>query len=166
MSFYETECEHCHWRGSSEDLHLHRYEAGDSEVECPACNRLTVADEVEPSAGVRVNDWCHLDGCQSCRHRAGGTGWHGRPLSAEEARDAMRAIAPTCRVDRIVTWPFCVAPEALRCLSENGGDEDWISVRHASISYVSWMEEGSRYGCCSVDEIVVDEWIVTIGSHA
>lgn len=71
----------------------------------------------------------------------------------------------------ILVWPFHDAPEKLRDLSTNGGDEDWIAVipPHFSDRYIGWAEQGGAFGCCVVDEYdhpTRSGYKVRIGSHA
>ena len=69
----------------------------------------------------------------------------------------------------IKVWDWDDAPEEYRALSQNGGDEDWVALvpPHYSARYISWMESGSSFGCCSVyDYPLPDGSIVRIGAHA
>lgn len=67
----------------------------------------------------------------------------------------------------IIIWPFDSAPQELKDLSSNGGDEDWIAVApHSIMNNVMFLEAGSSFGCCRVQEIEVGRWCVKIGSHA
>lgn len=70
------------------------------------------------------------------------------------------------QADYIRVWPWHQAPLALRDLSTNGGDEDWIAVVPYGMHRPSWMEEGSAFGCCSVDAFEILAGTVYIGSHA
>lgn len=68
----------------------------------------------------------------------------------------------------VLTWRFHEAPESLRALS-NGGDDDWLSYVSPSKAsdYFPWMESGSSFGCCHVQQCVLpDGGIVYIGSHS
>jgi len=72
--------------------------------------------------------------------------------------------------DCIQVWAFSQAPECLQKLSTNGGDEDWIALippSHLTDSkeLPSWIDS-SQFGCCDVQKIEVDKWIIAIGSHA
>ena len=70
----------------------------------------------------------------------------------------------------IKVWSFHLAPEELKKLSTNGGDEDWIAFIPDSIydenSYIPWLEEGTPYGCCFVDRFKVANGEIRIGCHA
>ena len=68
----------------------------------------------------------------------------------------------------IKVYRFEDAPEELRILSTNGGDEDWIAIVPPSLQddYFPWLEEGSLFGCCSVDEYWLDGNKILIGCHA
>lgn len=67
----------------------------------------------------------------------------------------------------ILVWAFEDAPEELRALSNNGGDEDWLALvpMDYGTDYVSWIESGP-FGCCGVDKIETEFGLVFIGSHA
>jgi hypothetical protein len=72
----------------------------------------------------------------------------------------------TCPAIPIMVWPFHEAPPALRALSRNGGDEDWLALLPDD-DVPQWMDEGGPYGCCSVDEHrLPDGRLVVIGCHA
>lgn len=64
-------------------------------------------------------------------------------------------------------WPFDDAPRALRDLSENGGDEDWILVVPKGEHTPVWAEEGGAFGCCTVEqhELPCGQRVL-IGCHA
>lgn len=68
----------------------------------------------------------------------------------------------------IHVWRFHEAPELLQKLSTNGGDEDWLAFIPNSFKkeYIPWMEEGSSFGCCSVDSFKIINGTIKIGSHA
>ncbi len=68
-------------------------------------------------------------------------------------------------------WQWVDAPEELKRLSTNGGDEDWVALIPPTLAsiYIPWMESGSSFGCCCVDEYQhpeLPEYIVRIGCHA
>ena len=75
----------------------------------------------------------------------------------------------------ILVWRFCDAPEDLRALSTNGGDEDWLAVVPTSFldkdgyfNVPSWIEYGT-FGSCSVDRYDHPDGSgaqVFIGAHA
>lgn len=66
-----------------------------------------------------------------------------------------------------IVWRFEDAPDDLKKLSNNGGDEDWlVEFYHSRGCTPRWVEE---IGVCSTD--VFDHptkpgWCVAIGSHA
>jgi len=71
----------------------------------------------------------------------------------------------------ITVWRFRDAPEELQALSNNGGDEDWLAVIPPELSeeWLGWMEEGSSFGCCTVEEHDHPEqpgFKIRIGCHA
>ena len=67
----------------------------------------------------------------------------------------------------IVVWSFYDAPGELRCLSNHGGDEDWVALLPRDMDQPSWMQEGSSFGCCSVSEHRYEDGrTVYIGAHA
>jgi hypothetical protein len=69
--------------------------------------------------------------------------------------------------NRIIVWYFYDAPEEYQKLSTNGGDEDWLALLPPGMSVPFWMEAGSRFGCCCVDEFKQpDGSTVVIGSHS
>lgn len=64
-------------------------------------------------------------------------------------------------------WPFYKAPDILRSLSTNGGDEDWILVVPNGEQAPAWAEEGQMFGCCTVEMHVLPcGRQVLIGCHA
>lgn len=73
--------------------------------------------------------------------------------------------------NHIRVWPWKDAPEELKQLSLNGGDEDWIALippKHKH-TYTPWMEEGTSFGVCCVDEYEHPElpgYTVKIGCHS
>ncbi len=72
----------------------------------------------------------------------------------------------------IRVWRFDDAPEELRALSTNGGDEDWLAVlpTYLKDEYVGWLQSGTSFGCCRVEEIAYiyegRSVCVAVGSHA
>ena len=68
----------------------------------------------------------------------------------------------------IKVWSFEDAPQEYRDLSCHGGDEDWIAFVPESMKddYIGWMEEGTSFGCCDVEEHVIKGGVVRIGAHA
>lgn len=71
----------------------------------------------------------------------------------------------------VVVWPFAQAPEALRGLSDNGGDEDWVAfapaVRVGGGGWPpDWLAAGP-FGICTVAVYLLpDGSEVRIGAHA
>jgi hypothetical protein len=52
-------------------------------------------------------------------------------------------------------FEFKNAPQELKLLSCNGGDEDWIAILPNDFNdgfRPFWLEEGTSFGCCCVDE--------------
>lgn len=73
--------------------------------------------------------------------------------------------------EHILVWRFRDAPLVLQNLSTNGGDEDWLAEipPHLADEWIGWMQGGTAFGCCSVDEYehpYYAGWTVRIGSHA
>ena len=67
----------------------------------------------------------------------------------------------------IIVWSFYDAPGELRCLSNHGGDEDWVALMPKGTEQPSWMESGTRFGCCDVSPHQLDDGrTVYIGAHA
>jgi len=71
----------------------------------------------------------------------------------------------------IKVWKYYDAPIELRSLSTNGGDEDWIALVPIEWAndYISWLEEGSSFGCCDVSDYThpnYSGYLIKIGSHA
>lgn len=73
--------------------------------------------------------------------------------------------------NHIRIWAWSDAPEELKQLSRNGGDEDWVALLPPKFKdeWISWMESGSSFGCCSVDNYEHPElpnYTIRIGCHA
>lgn len=68
----------------------------------------------------------------------------------------------------IFIWKWEDAPEEFKTLSHHGGDEDWVAFIPDSMKdeYISWMEEGTSFGCCDISEHSVPGGVVRIGAHA
>lgn len=69
----------------------------------------------------------------------------------------------------IQVYPWVNAPQSLRDLSDNGGDEDWVVVLPPGMSenrsWYFWLQKMDT--CDSPQEYVLqDGWVVVIGSHA
>lgn len=74
---------------------------------------------------------------------------------------------PESQGKAIIIWSFYDAPGELRCLSDHGGDEDWVALLPRDMEPPSWMDEGSNFGCCRVSEHQLDDGRkVFIGAHA
>lgn len=72
--------------------------------------------------------------------------------------------------NHIRVWRFEDAPEELRNLSTNGGDEDWIALIPPKLAgeYIPWLARGP-FGVCDVDNYEHPElpgYKVKIGCHA
>jgi hypothetical protein len=68
----------------------------------------------------------------------------------------------------ILVWEFHKAPEGLRLLSNNGGDEDWLVYVPASCGF-EWMPRWIEHldSCEMPDEFILPNGAkVYIGSHA
>ncbi len=73
--------------------------------------------------------------------------------------------------NHIRIWKWTDAPQELKDLSTNGGDEDWVALLppHIADEWIGWMDTGSSFGCCCVDEYSHPElpgYSVRIGCHA
>jgi hypothetical protein len=69
--------------------------------------------------------------------------------------------------EHIKIFAFYDAPEELRMLSQNGGDEDWIAIIPPRWQVPAFLEEGGSFGCCTVQE--AQHWsgcTILIGCHA
>ena len=68
----------------------------------------------------------------------------------------------------IKVWRFEDAPQEYRDLSTNGGDEDWIAFVPSVIGdeYIGWLDDGSSFGCCCVDQHNVEGGVIKIGCHS
>lgn len=68
----------------------------------------------------------------------------------------------------IKVWRYEDAPKHYQALSTNGGDEDWIAFVPSALEgeWIGWLEEGTVYGCCCVDEHAVDGGVIRIGCHS
>ena len=71
----------------------------------------------------------------------------------------------------VSVWKFYEAPEKLRSLSDNGGDEEWIAICDEEFfvkqsGYIPWIYQ-SGFGACDTDTIIVnDKFVVFIGYHS
>ena len=69
----------------------------------------------------------------------------------------------------ILVWQYCDAPEEIKELASQGGDEDWVALvpPETIAENVCWMEEGTPFGCCSVIYIKSEDGGTTVvGTHA
>lgn len=68
----------------------------------------------------------------------------------------------------IFVWKFRDAPKYYREISENGGDEDWIAFVPDAMKddYIGFLEEGSAFGYCCVEEHDVGGGRIYIGCHS
>jgi hypothetical protein len=80
-------------------------------------------------------------------------------------------------MNAIQVWRFEDAPEELRKLSTNGGDEDWLAVIPAALKMHYWVDAAmsediagparNAFGCSSIDIIEREDGSqVRIGSHS
>lgn len=68
----------------------------------------------------------------------------------------------------IKIYRFEDAPEELKMLSTNGGDEDWIVIIPPSLQdeYISWFETGTSFGFGRVEVHMLENGNkVLIGCH-
>lgn len=69
----------------------------------------------------------------------------------------------------IIVWRFEDAPEELRAMSYNCGDEDWLAILpdHIEYSEVDWMTAPSSFARCELQCVgVVHGRQVVIGVHS
>lgn len=68
----------------------------------------------------------------------------------------------------IIIWRFDDAPRKYQEFSKNGGDEDWIAFVPDNFKdeYIAWLDEGTSFGYCAVNEYKVKGGIIKIGCHA
>ena len=68
----------------------------------------------------------------------------------------------------IKIYRFEDAPEELKMLSTNGGDEDWIAIIPPSLQdeYISWFDAGTSFGFGCVEVHMLENGNkVLIGCH-
>ena len=68
----------------------------------------------------------------------------------------------------IKIWPFDLAPEKYRRLSQNGGDEDWLALVPKWIDekyYLSFLDT-PHFGFSDVERHELKDYVVYIGCHA
>lgn len=68
--------------------------------------------------------------------------------------------------DVLLTWRFQDTPEEWRWLAHQGGDEDWVTLVPDHVEAPAWLEEGSSYGCCSVNTVDIEVGTLHVGCHA
>ena len=80
----------------------------------------------------------------------------------------LRSLLDAIKGRIIIIWKFNDAPKYFRDLSENGGDEDWVAFVPDALKdeYIGFLDEGSSFGCCTVEEHDVDGGRIYIGCHA
>ncbi len=68
----------------------------------------------------------------------------------------------------IHVWAFADAPEHLKALSTNGGDEDWVALVPKDYPYpwIGWLELAPFDSCGDPQRYEIAEGTVYIGSHA
>lgn len=68
----------------------------------------------------------------------------------------------------ILVWEFKDAPETYKNLSTSGGDEDWVAFvpKGYKDKYISWLESGTGFGVCDVQQIKVKDGHIYIGCHS
>ena len=72
-------------------------------------------------------------------------------------------------VKSIKIWRFDDAPKKYRDMSRSGGDEDWVAIIPPNYvnEYFGFLQEGTSFGCCTVDEFILNDGSkLLIGSHA
>lgn len=85
--------------------------------------------------------------------------------------DTPKEHTQDCERLMIKVWAFADAPDQYTMMSGNGGDEDFVAF--VPTEYIKkyghepyWLEEGGRFGICSVDKHEVPGGFIFIGSHA
>lgn len=73
--------------------------------------------------------------------------------------------------NHIRIWRWQDAPDELKALSRNGGDEDWVALVPPILAdeWIPWMDDGTSFGRCDVSEYEHPElpgYKIRIGSHA
>jgi len=66
-------------------------------------------------------------------------------------------------------WLWKHAPQSLKELSENGGDEDYVVLIPPRLvdAWFPFFEEGTSFGCCHVQEHILEDGSkVLIGCHS
>lgn len=66
----------------------------------------------------------------------------------------------------IQIWEFHDAPEKLKSLSTNGGDEDWLALIPKGYDVPHFLEHNRSFGVCDTDRHdLQDGSVVLIGVH-
>ncbi len=68
----------------------------------------------------------------------------------------------------IAVWPWAEAPQDLKVLSQNGGDEDWVALVPAKWAdmWLPWVEQNGFGSCNSTRHELPTGEVVYIGAHA
>jgi len=68
----------------------------------------------------------------------------------------------------IVIWKFEDAPPKYQALSDNCGDEDWIALvpEYFKGRYIGFLDAGTPFGCCCIEEHEVADGTIFIGCHS
>lgn len=66
-----------------------------------------------------------------------------------------------------IVWSFYDAPEELRCLSNSGGDEDWLVEIPPDYKneYVRWLNHIDSLDPQLIDHPIKKGWQIAIGGH-
>lgn len=90
-------------------------------------------------------------------------------IAATKAADALVGVN-TIDESIIVIWRWQDAPEELKALSTNDGNEDWVALlpAHLKVADIPWMDRHGPggFGVSAIDEYEFDGRVVVIGSHA
>lgn len=78
-----------------------------------------------------------------------------------------QAIGTVFAMGGSIVWPFEAAPRDMQERSQNGGDEDWITIGpvggRLDVFGASWLD---GTGCCDVAEYEHEGWKMWIGCHS
>lgn len=66
----------------------------------------------------------------------------------------------------LTVWTWGNAPMKEKWSAGNGGDEDWVTFVPKNVTAPSWLDEGSAYGCCSVNITEYNGGTIHVGCHA
>lgn len=68
----------------------------------------------------------------------------------------------------ILVWPYGEHPEVFDTVITNRDDADWVAFVPECYrdEYIGWMQEGTSFGCCSVNEYEVPGGYIAVGHHA